>query len=37
MTEKYWQRYREAYYSETFNSNQLWVNVKNDMKRREKP
>lgn len=37
MTEKYWQQYKEEYNRDPLNTNELWVRVKKDMSRREKP
>ncbi|CAD8053713.1 unnamed protein product [Paramecium primaurelia] len=37
MTEKYWQRYKETHDKDPLNTNELWVRVKQDLKRREKP
>ncbi|EAR99557.2 hypothetical protein TTHERM_00138200 (macronuclear) [Tetrahymena thermophila SB210] len=37
MTERYWQRYRNAYYADPLNSDPFWVNVKNDVNRKRNP
>lgn len=37
MTEKYWVKFKKQWEADPMNSNELWVRVKKDMKRREKP
>lgn len=37
MTEHYWKRYKEQWMADPLNTDRLWVEVKKDMKAREKP
>lgn len=37
MTEEYWRRYKQNWMADPLNTDRLWVEVKKDMKAREKP
>lgn len=37
MTEDYWQKYRAKMLEDPMNTNRLWVEVKKDLKARERP
>jgi hypothetical protein len=36
MTEEYWRRYKEQWLADPLNTDRLWVNIKKDLKDREK-
>ena len=37
MTEQYWKRYREKMLADPMNTDELWINIKKDLKDRERP